>query len=519
MMDESERRIRQRLKDDFPHYAEKCLRIRTKTAGLKPLLLNREQAYVHERLEEQRRATGRVRALILKARQTGLSTYVAARGYHFTTHRKGVRAFLLTHRQDATDNLFGMVARYHKHCPKPVKPAVGKANAKELNFSLLDSGYRVSTAGAKETGRSETVQFFHGSEVAFWAHADAHVAGALNAVPEADDTEVILESTANGMAGVFYEMCMEAEKGLGAFQLIFLPWFWHEEYRRTPPEGWAAPPKWGEYGELHGLAPDQLFWAIEKNRTLVKGTGDDPDEGPGWKFKQEYPATAAEAFQTSGAHALVKSELVMKARRARLPEPGDDAPVILGLDVARGGGDLSWMIDRRRRVLGRLINERRNTEDTMEIVGWTAQTIDRLKADMCFIDSGGNGAAIYDRLVELGYGDRLTLVNFGQKASDPERFANKRAEMWVLMRDWFADEGGADMPDDDLLHRHICGPGYKEDSNERTILEKKEAIKTRLGFSPDGGDAAALTFAFPVQKYRSWSGADTAENEYDILNH
>lgn len=517
-MDDNERRIRQRLKDDLPHYGVKCLRIRTKTLGVQPLTFNREQLYVHERLEAQKKRTGKVRALILKGRQTGISTYVSARGYHYTTHRKGVRAFILTHRQDATDNLFGMVERYNRMCPKPVKPFTGRANAKEMSFPLLDSGYRVSTAGAKETGRSETIQFFHGSEVAFWANADTHVAGALNAVPDADDTEVILESTAYGMSGVFYEMCLEAEKGLGAFQLIFLPWHWHEEYRATPPADWEPPPEWVEYGALHGLASDQLYWAMEKNRTLVKGTGDDPDEGPGWKFKQEYPATSAEAFQAAGAVSLIKSNVVMKARNAHLPEPADTTPIILGVDVARGGGDLTWIVDRRGRVMGRLINEYRNTEDTMEVVGWIARLIKQLGVDMVFIDSGGNGAAIYDRLVELGHDDLVRLVNFGGKTSDPDRFANKRAEMWVGLRDWLADEGGADIPDDDLMHRHFVGPGYDEDSNQRIILEKKRLIKKRLGFSPDAGDAAALTFAFPVQKRRV-SPAAGHDDGYDLLNH
>jgi hypothetical protein len=135
-----ERAIRRRLRDDLEYYAEKCLKIRTKEGKVAPLRFNRAQRYIHSRLEEQRTRTGRVRALILKGRQQGCSTYVGARFYHRTTHGRGLRTFILTHEDAATANLFEMVNRYHEHCPALVKPSTGAANAKELNFDRLDSG-------------------------------------------------------------------------------------------------------------------------------------------------------------------------------------------------------------------------------------------------------------------------------------------------------------------------------------------------------------------------------------------
>ena len=168
-LNEEDRGVFQRLKDDYPHYAEKCLRIRPKDpkAGNQPFVLNPAQRYLHEKLEEQRQRTGKVRALVLKGRQQGISTYVGGRFYHRVTHSRGLRCFILTHEQEATNNLFGMVDRYHENCPELVRPSTGAANAKELYFDLLDSGYAVGTAGTKAVGRSQTVQLFHGSEVAF----------------------------------------------------------------------------------------------------------------------------------------------------------------------------------------------------------------------------------------------------------------------------------------------------------------------------------------------------------------
>ncbi len=104
--------LRQRLKDDLPHYAAKCLKIRTKAGRIRHLKLNAVQRFIHDRLEAQKHETGRVRALILKARQPGVSTYVAARFYWQVTHGRGRRAFILSHREQATANLFAIAKRF-----------------------------------------------------------------------------------------------------------------------------------------------------------------------------------------------------------------------------------------------------------------------------------------------------------------------------------------------------------------------------------------------------------------------
>lgn len=496
-----ERAIRQRLKDDFPHYAARCLKIRTKTGRIAPLVLNRVQLAFHAKVEAQRARTGRVRMLVLKARQPGISTYVAARFFWRVTHRRGVRAFILTHKDDATSNLFGMAKRFYDHCPAPVKPALKAANAKELDFGRLDSGYRVGTAKAEGVGRSDTIQYFHGSEVAFWPNAASHATGALQAVPDAEETEIILESTGNGLGGLFYDKCLAAEQGQGDFELAFIGWQDHEEYRAVPLRGWEAPPAFAEYRALHGLDEEQTYWAFKKNQDMAIAIAA-PDDLPCWKFRQEYPATAQEAFQAGGADSLIRGELILKARQESFPEPDARVvPLVLGVDVARGGGDKTRLIDRYGRRYGHNLNRTIDSADLMAVAGAVAQEIERLKPDRVFIDAtGGYGAAVYDRLVELGYRMLVTPVEFGGRALKPEHYANKRAEIWALLRDDFAREGGVDLVDDETLHRHLAAPGYGFDSAGRLQLERKEEIKKRLGFSPDGGDAAALTHAGPVRK-------------------
>jgi len=484
---------RLRLRDELDFYARNCLKIRTKSGAVEPFVFNRAQTHIHERLEAQRAATGKVRALILKGRQQGCSTYVGARFYHRTTWTKGLRTFILTHEDQATQNLFDMVNRYHEHCPPFVRPSTSAANAKELFFDALDSGYKVGTAGTKGVGRSSTIQLFHGSEAAFWPHAETHAAGVLQAVPDSEGTEVILESTANGVGNFFHQKWRDAENGVGDFIAVFVPWFWQEEYRKAVPDGFVLTEEEREYQQAYGLDMEQMAWRRNKIAELKDAA----------LFKQEYPATAAEAFQMSGHDSFIKPESVVRARKATRDPSG---PRVVGFDPSRFGDDSGAMARRQGRKVSKV--ERRQKLSTMESAGWAKQVIDTEKPARMFIDVGGLGAGIYDRLVEMGYGAIVRAVNFGSAPLEPPKYdsegrelpgpSNRRAEMWMASRDWLDDVGGADIPDDDGLHAEACGPGYKYDSYGRLMLEKKEDMRRRGVPSPDGWDAVALTFAEPV---------------------
>ena len=486
------------MASDLEFYARNCLSIRTKKAKVEAFQFNRAQRFIHERLEEQKASTGRVRALILKGRQQGCSTYVGARYYHATTWAKGIRTFILTHEDAATQNLFEMVNRYHENCPAPVRPSTGAANAKELFFDKLDSGYKIGTAGTKGVGRSSTIQLFHGSEVAFWPHADTHAAGVLQAVPDVEGTEVILESTANGLGNLFHQKWCDAERGVGDYIAIFVPWFWQEEYRKAAPPDFTLTAEESQYASLYGLDAEQMAWRRNKIAELKDAT----------LFKQEYPATAAEAFQMSGHDSFIKPAAVAAARKASCAESG---PLVIGADPARFGDDSFALAWRRGRKLVK--TERKHKLTTMEGAGWLKKIITEDKPARLFIDVGGLGVGVYDRLVEMGYGEIVKPVNFGSAPLEPPKVdedgneigggpANRRAEMWMASRDWLSQESGADIPDSDSLQADACGPGYKYDSDSRVLLEKKEDMRKRGVPSPDEWDAVALTFAEPVAVVR-----------------
>lgn len=483
-MNEKEREIRLKLRDDFKHYAPRCLFIRSKEAKIVQLQLNEAQIYIHDCLEKQRLETGKVRALILKGRQQGCSTYVEGRFYHKVSHTKGIRAFILTHEEEATNNLFDIANRYHENCPSVVKPKTGAANAKELNFSKLDSGYKVGTAGNKSVGRGSTVQLFHGSEVAFWPNAQLHAAGMLQAIPDMEGTEVILESTANGVGNFFHQMWQEAESGTSDYVAIFVPWYWQQEYKKEPPKGFALDSDEIIYQEAYGLTIEQMAWRRAKIVELR-----DP-----LLFKQEYPATAAEAFQVSGQDPYIKPELVMMARKSTCEAIGDKK---LGVDPARFGDDRSSLCFRQGRKVHWIKSHTKKS--TMEIAGIVLQLHKENKFDQIAVDVGGLGAGVYDRLIELISDTELVQVNSANSPLDAMKYTNKRAEMWGETKEWLENQP-ADLPDSDEIQADLTQTKYAYDSNNALKMERKEDMKKRGFRSPDTADSLGLTFAQPILK-------------------
>jgi len=486
------------LKDDFDFYSRNCLKIRTKDKGLQPFLMNEAQRFIHNKLEQQIKDTGKVRAILLKGRQQGASTYVGGRFIHKTTHNKGVRAFILTHDGESTNALFEMTERFHENLPKYIKPSTSAANAKELHFGVLDSGYKIGTAGNKAVGRGQTIQYFHGSEVAFWLNASEHTKGIMQAVPDADGTEVIWESTANGVGNFFHEQWKLAEKGLSEFIPIFVPWFWQSEYKKTLPDDISFTDEEMVLLNQYSLTKEQLYWRRIKVAEL---TTDGVDGSKA--FKQEYPMNAAEAFQVSGGDGLIQSDACLVARKNDVKGSG---PLVVGVDPSRGGDRFATIKRQSRKMYdmksykGEECNKLgKNVAICIELLDTVDKEAGKVP-DMMFIDAGG-GADIVDRLNELGYKKRVKAVYFGSTPLKPKKYKNKRNEMWGEMADWLVDESlPVQIPDDDEMQADLCASPYERDSNDRRVLWSKDKIKSKYGFSPDYGDAGALTFTEPVGK-------------------
>lgn len=475
-----------RLKGSLELFSVHCLKIADKEGRSRPFVWNRAQQYVHERLQEQKSKTGKVRALILKGRQQGISTYVAARFYHHTTMTPGRKALIVGHEQKSTDSLFGMVKRYHQHNPLGI--STGATNAKELVFDKLDGGYKLATAGSDDVGRGNTAQVAHLSEFAFWRNAQQHMAGLGNTIADIDGTEMIIESTANGLGNAYHLMWQMAESGQGDWIAVFVPWFWQDEYRASVKDGFEQSLSDDDkaYQAAHGLDLSQMQWRANKKATYGVGFG--------WLFEQEYPATPTEAFVTSTSNPLIAPTLVMAAVNSDYRDAS--GPLLIGCDPAGDGAegaDRTAIAFRQGRVCRRI--EYHSALDTMQIAGKLAEYHAQHRPAAIFVDKGGLGAGVFDRLRELGV--PVIGVNSATRANDPERYENKRAEMWWLMLQWLQDQP-CRLPNNMGLVADITSPQPKLSSNGRRLVEKKEDMKKRDLRSPDGADALALTFAEPV---------------------
>lgn len=305
----------------FPRFAKKFLKIRLKKGLISPFELNKAQLYAHLKIETQRKLTGKVRAVIIKGRQQGFSTYIGGRYYKITTERIGYSTYILSHESKTTGKLFEMVQRFHENCDPLIKPTKDSDNKKlGMKFSALDASYELGTAKNPESGRGFTAQLFHGSEVAFWPYADQILAGVLQAVPDEPGTEVLLESTANGVGGAFYDFVMDAYNGIGEFILIFSPWYWEDGYRQTPGADFVRTPEEIALASLvanhpdgkefcHKLTDAQLAWRRKKVRELKSAD----------LFKQEYPSYVAEAFLASGRPVFDVVKVVEAKAQCRMP--------------------------------------------------------------------------------------------------------------------------------------------------------------------------------------------------------
>lgn len=283
--------VRRKLFEEFDYYAAKALKIRTKDGEIVNLKLNEAQRRLLEMVEAQRRTEGKVRVIILKARQMGLSTAVGGYMYWWVSQRSAQKAMVVTHHSDSTKALFDMTRRFYDNTPDALKPTTRYSSRKELNFAKLDSGYAVATAGGESVGRGETITVAHLSELAFWPKNTAKdiLNGIMQAIPNRKNTAVFVESTANGVSGEFYNLWKGAVDGTNGFLPVFLPWFIQEEYREPVPEGFERTPEEERLVDLHGLDDEQLMFRRKK----VAQNGLD-------LFKQEYPSTPEEAFLTTG---------------------------------------------------------------------------------------------------------------------------------------------------------------------------------------------------------------------------
>ena len=270
----------------------------------------------------------------------------------------------------------------------------------------------------------------------------------------------------------------------------------------TPNRFWLAfsNPRRNEGYFFECFNAKRAFW---NTRTVDARTVEDTDKAVYEQIIAEYGEDSSQAkvevygeFPSAGEDQFISPVLVQDAMvRPRWKDV--TAPIVMGVDPARGGADSTVILVRQGRDIVSI--KRYSGEDTMAIVGRVIEAIEEFKPIMTVIDEGGLGYGILDRLTEQRY--KVRGVNFGSRAKQSIAFGNKRAEIWNDMRNWLKT---ASIPNDRQLKADLIGPMKRPNSSGTIFLEGKKEMRARGLASPDAADALAVTFSFPIahREYR-----------------
>lgn len=267
---------------------------------------------------------------------------------------------------------------------------------------------------------------------------------------------------------------------------------------------------------------DRAFWdARYVDSRTVEGVDKAVYQRIADKYGEDDDVTRIEVkgqFPRTGSNQFIGREVVSYAAERELV-PDDGAPLLMGIDIARFGDDETVFYFRRGRDARSIKPLRFRGKNTMDVATHAATAIERLKPDAVFVDGGGVGGGVVDRLKMLGY--RVIEVQSGEKARDTEKYLNRRAELWGEMRDWLIY---GCIPNEEALIDDLTGPEYAVHLKGPIILESKDSMKKRGLASPDDGDALALTFAEPVSRMDAATArrmnrmrGQVADSEYDIF--
>jgi len=313
--------ILHRARSDPQQLIEQALWIRAKSKQVMPLVFNEAQRRVYAPLMAQLESGKPVRAIVLKARQEGVSTLTEALIFAWLLAYPHARGLVLADTRELAQELLGISRFFYDRLDPRLRPE-GEAFLNRLQFNALPcadgvvpihSALTVDTATGKETGRGKTIHFLHLSEFAFYPDPERTLGALLPTVPDAPGTAILIESTANGLNNPFHVRWQQAERGEGSFIPIFLPWFVLPDYESEVPLEWTRTADEDALAALYGLTDRQLAW---RRQVIV-----DKFAGDAERFTQEYPANAAEAFLSSGTPAFSKSVLLEYRREAEHPVP------------------------------------------------------------------------------------------------------------------------------------------------------------------------------------------------------
>ena len=396
------------------------------------------------------------------------------------------------------------------------------AAADVLSGRMLKSAYRIDEgrfALGFSTNNALNIQGFHSEELlVVVTEAHAMPQSQMDAIKRLQPNRLLLVGNALSRDGEFYDS-HHAKRRLYhriAISAFDTPNFTGEDGGRrgmiTPEDVEELAMDWGEDHPLYAASvlaefPDTLEDSLVGRGAVESAMARWEGEGSQNRAPTRDAPTRGEVLASAGttegeATAEHAPRDVSASLNMTAPPSGEGEPVYLGVDVARFGFDKSAICVRQgERVLSVRSFERM---DTMRLVYEVLGTVADTGATAVFVDEGGVGGGVVDRLRELGapvYG-----VHFGGSAQRPKRFFNRRSEIFWELRRLFDLEAIA-VPRDEELAGQLLGLRYDLSSSGQVRLEGKREMRKRGMPSPDKADALALAFLVPPS-LGIWTGAE-----------
>jgi hypothetical protein len=265
---------------------------------------------------------------ILKARQLGSTTGIAAYLFAKALMTPGYKVLVVAHTRDAVKNIFQIYSTFYENLPPFLQFDTVEDSANAITF--FHGGSIKVTSASSASGRGSTYQAIHASEVAFWKDPKDTIKNLFQAVH--GNSTIILETTANGLND-FYNMWQDAEDN--GYGKNFFPWTDEPSYVKDTLE-YPVPERLAKYAKDHDLTQERINFAAWY--LAIKCNGD-------WRtFLQEFAIDPTTCFVSTGTRVFSKvfpnATFTPGIEIHHKPQPG--VPYVMGVDVASGSPTGDW---------------------------------------------------------------------------------------------------------------------------------------------------------------------------------
>jgi len=303
----------------FADHTKFCqhLTIRNKEGLTVPYAASPAGKKLNNSIRQQERAGLPVRQVMVKASQVWASSSAATEVFRRVPFFPGRRALVLADSDAHAELVFQYYQQYVAsyalnpygaqwnsalHLPELISATDRNLRWENASSILVHTAYNV------DIGRAAPYNWAHLSEAAFYRDMGTLMTGLMQRIPNSPDSGVIVESTANGMGGDFYDLCMRAmdPRQATGWAFVFFGWWEHPEYRADPGPGFKITRDELAEQQKYNLHLDQIAWRRRQIETACEGKIE--------RFRQEFPGNPQEAFQSTGR------TIFDMAAIARMPE-------------------------------------------------------------------------------------------------------------------------------------------------------------------------------------------------------